>query len=75
MGEGRKSGAHLGVQLMLRVTPELHERLATEAAKRDRSMAWLARHLLEESLGRLIPADELRLTMPLADPSRVVPNG
>lgn len=50
------------VQLSMRLPVELHRRLADEAAARDVPTNYLVTRLLEESLERLIPVEELTLT-------------
>lgn len=46
----------------IRFPPELHARLVEEAGARGVPLNWLVCRLLTESLERLVPADEMRLT-------------
>lgn len=46
----------------IRFPEELHDRLKTAADERDFSINYLVVKAVEEFLGRLIPANELRLT-------------
>ena len=46
----------------IRFPDDLHERLQTAAEERDFSINFLVVKAVEDFLGRLIPADELRLT-------------
>ena len=58
MAEQRENVTHL------RINPRTWARLKREAADRDVSVNWLAGRLLEDGLGRLLPAAEFRLTRP-----------
>jgi len=40
--------ARYPVQFMIRITPELRDKLAKDCIKQDRSMSYVARRLLEE---------------------------
>lgn len=46
----------------IRFPEDLHDRLRTAAGERDLSINYLVVKAVEDFLGRLIPADELRLT-------------
>lgn len=50
------------VTTAFRIPKDLHQRLQAAAAERDLSANFLAVKALEEFLGNLVPADELRLT-------------
>lgn len=50
------------VTTAFRIPKDLHQRLQEAAAERDLSANFLAVKALEEFLGNLVPADELRLT-------------
>lgn len=50
------------VNIGVRLAPELVDRLRDEAAARDVSVNWLVKKAIEDFLGRVIPADEFRLT-------------
>lgn len=46
----------------IRFPDEVHERLKSAAEERDLSINFLVVKAVEEFLGRLVPADEFRLT-------------
>lgn len=48
----------------VRFDADLHERLDTEAKARMVSVSWLVNRLVRESLDRLVPVEEYRLTRP-----------
>jgi predicted HicB family RNase H-like nuclease len=48
--------------VMLRLDPDLHERIVAAAFARGLTFNWFCSHLLAEGLDRLIPADEFKLT-------------
>lgn len=50
------------VGFLMRMKPELHERLRVAAEERDLPMTWLANRAIERLLDELIPADEWSLT-------------
>lgn len=50
------------VQTAIRMPESLHQELQQAAADRDLSVNYLVTRAVAEFLGKLIPADELRLT-------------
>lgn len=56
---GKKTGSR---EVVLRMDPELCERLRVAAEERELSMNRLACSLLSEGLGRLVPVDEILMT-------------
>lgn len=54
-----------------RTTPALKQRLQEAADARGVGVNWLVERLLEESLERLVPVGELRLTRPPGDPGPI----
>jgi len=55
-----------GAPHILRLRPDLRERLVREAEARGVQPGWLANKLIEESLDRLLPPEQFRLTRPPA---------
>lgn len=60
------------VQLNVRIPVGLHERIEAAASERGMTMAWFVARLLDESLDRLIPADEIRLARPASEQVEIV---
>lgn len=55
------------VHTMLRLPRDLHARMSEAADERGVALNWLAVRLLNESMDRLIPVDELVLTRAVLD--------
>lgn len=48
----------------IRFDPDVYERLLAESLIREVSVNWIVNRLVREGLTRMVPADEMRLTVP-----------
>jgi predicted transcriptional regulator len=62
MERSQRTGDRSRTATAIRFPDELHERLRVAAEERDFSINFLVVKAVEDFLGRLIPADELKLT-------------
>jgi predicted HicB family RNase H-like nuclease len=58
---------HLARQLIVRVPPDMHQRLVDASLDHDVAVNWLVNKAIHEFMDRLLPASEVRWTRPVHD--------